>query len=75
MTSTTTNALPISHGAMRMRRHRQRRRDGLRCLNIQLRETEIDTLIRRGLLKSETRNDANAIIEAFYAFLDHALGE
>lgn len=56
-----------------MRRHRQRRRDGLRCLNIELRETEIDMLIRKGLLKSETRNDAYAIIEAFYAFLDHAI--
>jgi len=39
-----------------MRRHRQRRRDGLRCLVIELRETEIDVLIRKGLLKPETRN-------------------
>ena len=34
----------------RMRRHRQRQRNGLRCLVIELRETEIDTLIRKGLL-------------------------
>ncbi len=70
----TTTAPTISSAAERMRRYRQRRRDGLRCLNIQLRETEIDTLIRKGLLKPEPRNDANAIIEAFYRFLDRALG-
>ena len=34
--------LSISPAASRMRRHRQRRRDGLRCLVIELRETEID---------------------------------
>ena len=39
--------------AERMRRHRQRRRDGLRCLMVELRETEIDALIGIGLLKAE----------------------
>ena len=34
--------------AERMRRHRQRRRDGLRCLMIELRETEIDVLVAKG---------------------------
>ena len=29
-----------SPAAERMRRHRERRRDGLRCLTIELRETE-----------------------------------
>jgi hypothetical protein len=63
-----------SPAAERMRRHRERRRDGLRCLNIELRETEIDALIDRGLLKSETRNDLRAVKEALYAYLDHTLG-
>jgi hypothetical protein len=57
--------------AERMRLHRERRRQGLRCL---MRETEIDALIRKGLLKSETRNDPSAIIEAFYAYLNRTLG-
>lgn len=57
-----------------MRLHRQRRRDGLRCLMIELRETEIDALIERGLLNSETRNDRGAVMEALYAFLDSTLG-
>jgi hypothetical protein len=73
-----TETTPISAGrsaaAERMRRHRERRRDGLRCLIIELRETEIEALIRRGLLNSETRNDPSAIIDAFYAFLDSTLG-
>ena len=63
-----------SAAAERMRRHRQRRRDGLRCLIIELRETEIDELICKGLLKPETRNDTSAIIDALYAHLDHTLG-
>jgi hypothetical protein len=56
-----------------MRRHRQRRRDGFRCFMIELRETEIEALISKGLLKEETRNDVNATIEALYSFLDRAL--
>jgi hypothetical protein len=59
--------------AERMRRHRERRRDGLRCLTIELRETEIDALVRMGLLRPEMRNDANAIIEALYAHFDCTL--
>ena len=62
-----------SSAAVRMRRHRERRRDGLRCLSIELRETEIDGLIDKGLLKPETRNDAKSIIEALYAFFDKTL--
>jgi hypothetical protein len=59
--------------AERMRRHRQRQRNGLRCLTIELRATEIETLIRMGLLRSETRNDRLAIIEALYEFFDDTL--
>ena len=62
-----------SPAATRMRRHRERRRDGLRCLSIELRATEIDALIDRGLLKADTRNDAKSIIEALYAFFDETL--
>jgi hypothetical protein len=60
--------------ADRMRRHRERRRSGLRCLTIEIREAEVAELIRRGLLKPETRNDHNAIIEALYVHLERSLG-
>ncbi len=72
---TSPTGLPTrSTAAERMRRHRERRRDGLRCLTIELRETEIDALIRQRLLNPETRNDRSAVIDALYAFLDRALG-
>ena len=53
-----------------MRRHRQRRRDGLRSLRIELRATEIDMLIAWGLLEEWRRDDPNAIIKALYALFD-----
>jgi hypothetical protein len=65
----------LSAAAERMRRHRQRRRDGLRCFMIELRETEIDALIRKGLLPAENRQDYASVQSALYAFLDNALGE
>lgn len=71
---TMTDSIPRASGAAeRMRRHRRRRRNGLRCLTVQLRETEVETLIRRGLLQAEMRNDPNAIIEALHMFLDRTL--
>jgi hypothetical protein len=71
----TTEPATRTAAAERMRRHRQRRRDGLRCLIIELRETEIDALIRNGLLQPENRHDYGSVQSALYAFLDHALGE
>jgi hypothetical protein len=63
-----------STAAVRMRLHRKRRRLGLRCLMIELRETEIDVLIGRGLLHSEMRHDPCVVREALYAYLDQTLG-
>jgi hypothetical protein len=72
MTLVPQTAEPVarSPAAERMRRHRQRRRQGLRCILVQLRETEIDALLRYGLLTVETRNDPIAICNAFHRFLD-----
>jgi hypothetical protein len=64
-----------SAAAERMRRHRERRRDGLRCLIIELRETEIHALIRKGMLKADARNDPDAILNALYTHLDQSLDE
>jgi hypothetical protein len=60
--------------ALRMRRHRDRRRKGLRCLTLQVRDREIDALVRKGLLTAETRNVLREITMAFYRFLDQTLG-
>ena len=62
-----------SSAAQRMQRHRQRRKTGMRCLTVELRATEIDALIRKGLLASVTRNDPHALLEALYAHLDRTL--
>jgi len=64
-----------SPAAERMRRHRQRRRDGMRCITIEIRETEIDALIKLGLLKPEMRNNPAEIKDALYALLERTLGE
>ena len=62
-----------SAAAERMRLHRERRRNGMRCLTIELRETEIDALIRNGFLNREMRNNQFAIRDALHSFLDETL--
>jgi hypothetical protein len=64
-----------SLAAERMRRHRKRRRNGLRCLMVELRETEIDALVRKGLLNEESRRDPGEIVAALYTFLEDTLGQ
>ena len=68
----TKGAAP-SPGALRMARHRNRRRKGLKCITIELRETEIDVLIRRGRLAGDSRGDLAAVRRALYGFLDDHL--
>jgi hypothetical protein len=53
----------LSPGALRMRRHRKRRRDGLRCVTIQLRDSEIADLIHKRLLKAEDQSNRAAIVK------------
>ena len=64
-----------STAAERMRRHRERQRDGLRCLIIELCDTEIDVLVCKGMLKADARNDPDAIREALYTHLDRTLDD
>ena len=45
-----------SAAAERMRRHRERRRQGLRYPIIEFHETEIDALVRRGLWPGGRKN-------------------
>jgi hypothetical protein len=76
MTDTTLAAPPTrsrSSGAERMRRHRDRRQKGLRCVRIELREAEIDTLVRRGRLARDSRGDLAAVRKALHGFLDDHL--
>ena len=63
----------VSPAAERMRLTRQRRKDGLRCLMVELRKSEIGELVRRGYLSDDGRNDSDAIKTALYWFLDYQL--
>ena len=53
-----------------MHRVRQRRRNGLRCLTIELREQEITALVRRGYLGSDQSTDNQAIKAALCDFFE-----
>jgi hypothetical protein len=62
-----------SASAERMRAHRSRRQAGLRCLTIELRETEVTELVRRKLLDADARHDLHAIRNALHRHLDESL--
>jgi hypothetical protein len=74
-TPIVTNAkIARTRGAQRMRRCRQRRRDGLRCYRLELRDDEIEALVRLGLLSPGEQTNRNAVIKAMYTFFDRTLG-
>ena len=68
------NAATYLAGTRRMRLHRARRSAGLRCLTLEIREAEIAALIRKGLLRLDSRQDNDAVRNAFYSLLDRHLG-
>jgi hypothetical protein len=59
--------------AERMRRHRARRRNGLRSVRVLLHETEIDALVEKGFLNPERRHAPEAVEKAIGGFICHAL--
>ena len=65
---------PAPTPAARMRLHRLRKQSGLTCLTVELRNTEITALVRKGLLQPDSRHDLKAVRKAMYAFLDRSLG-
>lgn len=71
--SPATKEASRSTSAVRMLRHRERRRKGLRFLGIELREREIEALIRRGRLHPDHRANPAALRQALYGFLDQYL--
>jgi hypothetical protein len=54
-------------------RPRERQREGLRCVTVELRKTEIDVLVQKGLLKTDARSDTRAVREALYQYFDSTL--
>ena len=62
-----------SNAAARMRRYRKRRRNGLRCVCLDLHETEVDALIERGLLQKQHRERVKAIELALLILIGEVL--
>jgi hypothetical protein len=52
---------------LRVRLHRERRREGLRLLTLEMPETAIDAAIARGFLKPEDSTQAWSVIQSVYA--------
>ena len=51
----------------RVRRYRERRREGLRLLTLEMPETAIDAAVARGFLKPEDSTLAWSVIQSVYA--------
>ena len=51
----------ITPAAQRMRNSRARRRDGLRTVRVDVHDSEIDVLVRRGYLDDQERDDRELI--------------
>jgi len=62
-----TEPRSVSPSTLRVRRHRERRRQGLRLFNVEVPEPRIDEAIARRLLSPQDRNDAWAVLQAGYA--------
>jgi hypothetical protein len=54
-------------GTLRVRLHRERRREGLRLLTLEMPKTAIDVAIERGFLKPEDSAQAWSVIQSVYA--------
>lgn len=64
----------ISSSALRMRRTRERRLNGIAgCITVEIKQAEIDELIRRGLVPEEKRRDYEAVLGGLYHHLDRTL--
>ena len=73
-TSKDARSFRTLSNADRMRNYRRRKRDGLRYLGLEIRDTEVDALINKGLLVAEERLNNRAVVRALYRFLDVTLG-
>ncbi len=58
---------PVNPSTSRVRRHRERRREGLRLFTVTVPQTLIENAIARGLLAAEDRAEPWPVIQACYA--------
>jgi hypothetical protein len=67
-TALTGKLAPLTP-AERMRRSRERRKNRMFCLTLEIRESEVDAFVRCGRIKPEERASPAAIREAVYSLL------
>jgi hypothetical protein len=63
--NTTTAPNSVNPSTLRVRRYRERRREGIRCLTVEMYEADIAEVTARGLLQSD--GDAWNVLDAWYA--------
>jgi hypothetical protein len=61
-----TKSRPVG-STLRVRRYRERRREGLRLLTLEMPQTAIDAAVARGFLKPEDSTQAWSVIQSVYA--------
>ncbi|MGH7099625.1 MAG: hypothetical protein ACREE4_18455 [Stellaceae bacterium] len=61
-----------SPGARRVRLCRERRRHGCFCVTVELHESEMEKLVRFGLLSPAERGDRHAVRAALHGLFDEA---
>ena len=71
MSNIPTSRSP-SPGALRMRRYRKHRKQGLRSVRVLLDEWDADALIEMRLLKEDQRQDVKALRKALLGLLYRA---
>jgi len=64
---------PLSASAERVRLSRKRRAQGLRCVTVEIRDSEILSLINHGLLSRDRREDRYAIARVLHALFERVL--
>ena len=69
----STDRIEPLNVAQRMRLYRRRRREGEQFVRIALHVTEVDTLVRMGLLTKEQRRDDQALQTAVLSIVYRAL--
>ena len=63
----------LAASALRMRRHRERRRRGMLCFRIELTENVINELIRRKRLTADYRENPNAVGQTLQQYLEYTM--
>ena len=68
---TQTETTEVSNGAERMRRYRDRKRQGVLCMaRVPIYALDAEALVKRGRLKPEDEGNRLAIVEAVEALVD-----